>query len=287
QVSGLANNLQKAINPEDLRRTMKQLNATLENASKTLSPEGGLNQTAQRTLAKLEDAIEQLRDMVTRVNKGEGSVGMLLNDPSYAEEIRLAIKNVNRLLTKVGDVRFQVDIGGAWITSYNSGRGWAELYIWPKFDKYYRIGICVDPRGKSQTITTVTTAGGGPPIVTSTVQNDATGILLTGMIGKVLWDRLDISVGALYGDAALSVMGNLWLKGQEDRLQVRNDVYTRGGASGIADRVTVQVKPWMGLYVRAGLESIPTPTNLSGFPIFFGAGITFDDEDVKLLFVLK
>src|SRR3954463_12756349 len=110
-MTNLTDNLKDAINPEDLRKTMRQLNVTLENASKTLAPEGGLNQTAQRTLAKLEDAIEQLRDQMARVNRGEGSVGMLLNDPSYAEEIRQAIRNVNLLLSKVGGIRFQVDVG--------------------------------------------------------------------------------------------------------------------------------------------------------------------------------
>src|SRR6185436_4694493 len=124
----------QAINPEQLRDTMKQLNRTLENASKTLAPEGGLNRTAQRTLAKLEDSIEQLRDMMTRVNKGEGSIGMLVNDPSYAEEIRRAIRNVNKLLSKVGDVRFVVDLGGGLMPAYGGGRGYFNLGIWPTAD---------------------------------------------------------------------------------------------------------------------------------------------------------
>ena len=70
-MSGLTSNLKKTLNPEEMKKTMDQLNVTLQSANKTLSPEGGINQTAQRTLAKLEDAIEQLRDQMTRVNKGE------------------------------------------------------------------------------------------------------------------------------------------------------------------------------------------------------------------------
>ena len=93
EMTHLTTNLKQAIRPEELRETMKQLNRALENASKTIAPEGSLNQTAQRSLAKLEDAIEQLRLIMTRINKGEGSVGMLLNDPVYAVEMREAIKN--------------------------------------------------------------------------------------------------------------------------------------------------------------------------------------------------
>lgn len=284
QMSGLTNNLKEAINPEDLRKTMKQLNQTLENASKTLSPEGGLNQTAQRTLAKLEDAIEQLRDMMTRINKGEGSVGMLLNDPSYAEELRLAIKNINRLLTKVGDVRFVVDLGGSYLPSYSGGRGWIHLGIWPKPDRYYLLGISQDPRGKISNSTTTTTVGGTSQTV-QTQSVDQTGILITGMLGKVFYDRIDLSIGALYGDGTGSVAFRLGPNGYEDRIVLRDDIYFRNSSSGIDNRVTLTVRPYSIAYLRAGLESI---RNYNGQLVFsFGGGITFDDEDIKLLFALK
>lgn len=214
QVTNLTDNLKEAINPDELKKTMKQLNQTLENASKTLAPEGGLTQTAQRSLGKLEDAIEQLRDMMTRVNKGEGSVGMLLNDPSYADEIRLAIKNINRLLNKVGEVRFVVDMGVSSLTIYNGVRGWFNLAIWPNATRYYLLGIASDPRGRISN-TTVTTTAGGFSQTTQTQVVDQTGILLTGMMGKVFWNRLDLAVGFLYGDGAATVALRLGPNGNE------------------------------------------------------------------------
>jgi len=284
QMSGLTDNLRKSINPEELKQTMKQLNHTLDNASKTLAPEGGLNQTAQRSLAKLEDAIEQFRDQLTRVNKGEGSVGMLLNDPTYAEEIRQAIKNVNRLLTKVGDVRFQVDVGAYEMTAYNGGRAWFQLGIWPRPDRYYLLGIASDPRGKISNTTTTTTAGGLTQTVNTQIV-DQTGILLTGMLGKVFYNRLDLSVGALYGDGAVSI--NLWLgpKGEESKIQFRNDVYVRNAVGSIDDRVTLSYFPLPTVYARVGIESFRQYNGQ--IPVFFGAGLSFDDEDIKLLFALK
>jgi phospholipid/cholesterol/gamma-HCH transport system substrate-binding protein len=285
QMSGLTDNLKTALNPEDLKRTMKQLNQTLENASKTLAPQGGLNQTAQRTLAKLEDAIEQLRDMMTRVNKGEGSVGMLLNDPTYAEDIRLAIKNVNKLLNKVGNVRFVVDVGAAELLAYNGGRAWFQLGIWPKPDRYYLLGIASDPRGKITTTTTTTLVGGVSIPVTTTVV-DQTSFLLTGMLGKVFFSRLDLALGALYGDGAVSATGRLGPNGFEEMFTLRDDIYVRSTAGGIDNRVTISAQPIRGIYARAGLESIRTANN-NGLPFFFGAGLTFDDEDIKLLFTLR
>jgi phospholipid/cholesterol/gamma-HCH transport system substrate-binding protein len=286
QMTGLTNNLKQGINPDDLRKTMKQLNQTLENASKTLAPEGGLNQTAQRTLAKLEDAIEQLRDQLTRVNQGKGSVGMLLNDPTYAEEIRLAIKNVNRLLNKVADVRFVVDIGGAEVTGYNGGRGWFQLGIWPNPTRYYLLGIATDPRGRISN-TTITTTAGGYTQTTQTQVVDQTQILFTAMLGKVFFNRIDLSVGALYGDGAASVLLKLGPNGNEKLFQLRNDVYFRNSDSPINDRITLQVQPHDNVYLRGGLEAVTAYPGTGQSIFFYGAGITFDDEDIKLLFAFK
>lgn len=288
EVSGLATNLKQAIDPEDLRKTMKELNRTLENASKTFSPEGGLNKTAQRSLAKLEDAIEQLRDMLTRVNKGEGSVGMLLNDPSYAEDIREAIKNVNKLLSKVGNVRFIVDVGGEHMGAYDGGRAWFRLGIWPKVDRYYLLGISVDPRGQRTASTTkTTTIAGGTTTTTEQdrVQVESTGILFTGMLGKVFYRRLDLSLGVLNGDGTVSAKFNFGPRDREDAVQLFNEVYSRGGDTGVQDRIGLVWRPWSVLYVKGGMESLGKVDGKIAY--FYGAGISFEDEDIKLLFALR
>jgi phospholipid/cholesterol/gamma-HCH transport system substrate-binding protein len=288
QMTNLTDNLKQAIHPDELRQTMKQLNQTLENASKTLAPEGGLNQTAQRSLAKLEDAIEQLRDLMTRVNKGEGSVGMLLNDPSYAEEIRSAVKNVNKMLNKVADVRFVVDLGASPMTIYNGTRGWFHMGIWPKKDRYYLLGISSDPRGRLTNLTTTTVAGGLSQ-TTQTITNDSTGILITGMLGKVFWDRLDLSIGALYGDGAASIGIRLGPHGNEEAFEIRNDVYSRSAGGLIDDRVTLRLQPFggalKGIYAKVGIESVRGYNSNTVY--FYGAGLRFDDEDIKLLFALR
>jgi hypothetical protein len=288
EMTGLTQNLRQGINPEELRNTMKQLNKTLENASKTLSPEGGLNQTAQRTLAKLEDAIEQLRDMMTRVNRGEGSVGMLLNDPSYAQQIREALDNLNRLLNKASHIRLVLDFGAEELVAYGGGRGFFRLGIWPQIDRYYLLGISVDPRG-SPVITNTTTAAGGLVTQTTTTQTQVNALLLTGMLGKTfLLGRLDLSAGVLHGDGTLSTLVNLGPTGHIEKYQVRDDLYSLPNDQGIADRFTFQIHPisyFENVYVKAGMEDFRKVNGKTDY--FYGAGLIFDDEDFKFLLSLK
>lgn len=249
--------------------------------------------TAQRTLSKLEDAIEQMRDMMTRVNQGKGSVGMMLNDPSYAEEIKEAIRNVNKLLSRVGSMRLIVDLGTERIPVYEDARGWFQLGIWPTRDRYYLVGITFDPRGKLTSNTTTTTTGSvSTTTQTTTVERGAT--LLTAMLGKVIRRRLDLSAGVLHGDGAVGVAVLLGPEDEEERFRISLGGYTRqvGANSGaqVNYRSALQWAPLGGpylktLYLRAGVDSFSKINGKLAYA--FGAGLSFDDNDIKVLFSFR
>jgi phospholipid/cholesterol/gamma-HCH transport system substrate-binding protein len=281
--SELTGNLKKAINPEELRSIMQQLNKTLENAAHTLSPQGGLTTTAQRVLSKLEDSIEQLRDMLTRMNQGKGSLGMLINDPVYAEELREVLRNANKFLNKAAGTRFIVDISAAQIPAYEGGRGAFQLGIWPTPTRYYLLGVTIDARGKVNTTTTTTTVGGASTTV-ETTQVEKSGFQLTGMLGKVFFNRLDGSVGFLHGDGTLRFAFYCGPYGDENRIEIGTDIYVRtaGNTSQFHDRVWGLVRPFSTLYVTGGVDSFRKVG--SKLPLYFGAGLAFDDDDIKMLF---
>jgi ABC-type transporter Mla subunit MlaD len=293
EMTSLTTNLKQTFNPAELRDTILKLNRTLENASKTLSPEGGLNTTAQRTLAKLEDAIEQLRDIMSRVNRGEGSVGMLLNDPVYAQEIRDAIRNINNLLGRAGGFRFNLHLGTQSISAYEGSRGFFQLTLYPEPTRYYLLGVALDPRG-SRSVTTTTTEVAGTTTVekeTKIIQGAGGGLQISVMFGKIYMKRIELAAGAWSGDGTATLALRAGLKGEEDRLILRNDLYGSSlSPSGFDWRGTVLLRPlyhsrvFSGLTLQGGLEG--TQRVKGELPVFFGASLTFDDDDIKLLFAL-
>jgi len=288
EMRSLTESLKEAISPEELRATIHQLNVTLEHASKTLSPEGNLTTTAQRVLSKLEDAIEQMRDQFTRVNQGKGSLGRLLNDPAYADEINKAIKNLNQVLSKVGGMRLVVNVGAETIPAYEGSRGWFRLAIWPSPGRYYLLGLSWDPRGKVSILRTTTTVG-GVSTVTNTETFEESGMLFTAMLGKVFFGRLDLAIGLKHGDTTLR--SAIWLgpEGREDHLKIVNEVYSRPpGVSTfsrrVSDRVFLEYNPMLTVYLKAGIESVFRINGKMAYS--FGAGLSFDDDDIKILFSL-
>jgi phospholipid/cholesterol/gamma-HCH transport system substrate-binding protein len=290
EMTDLTKNLKEGLHPAELRETIQQLNKTLSAASKTLSPEGSLNSTARRSLEKLEKAFDALQQQMERINRGEGSVGKLLNDPVYADEVLKAMKNLNKLLNKAADIQFIVRMGAEQLPAYDGGRGYFQLQVLPNPTRYYLLGITIDPRG-SRTVTHTTTTQGTSQTQVSTEQIEEGKMLLTGMLGKILWNRFDIAAGALHGDGAVSLGLYLGPTGSENMINIKNDVYVRGQGIGLNDRLTLTVRPFARsdlfntLYATGGIESFRKVGGKTAY--LFGGGSTFSDDDIKLLFAFR
>jgi phospholipid/cholesterol/gamma-HCH transport system substrate-binding protein len=288
EMKSLTTSLKESINPEEIRGTIRQLNKTLEDASRALSPQGGLTATAQRSLIKLEDAIEQLRDQITRINQGQGSVGMLLNDPVYAEEMKKALQNLNHLLNRASEIRLNVSLTLQELSAYQGARASFDVVIWPKPDRFYHIGLSSDPRGKISQRSTVTTYNGtsNGPITTTTT--DQGGYMFTAMIGKHLNRRFDVAVGLTYGDGAAEVNLNLGPPDNVESIQLRGDLYFRAKddngtwTSAPDGRIIAIYQPISIFYLTGGVEGFRQVNNK--FSVFYGGGLRFDDEDIRLLF---
>ncbi|MBS1960208.1 MAG: MCE family protein [Bdellovibrionales bacterium] len=289
QLNTIMTSLKESIRPEEIRSTIKQLNDTLKDASKAFSPQGGLTATAQRSLIKLEDAIEQLRDQATRINQGKGSVGMVLNDPYYADELKKAITSVNKLLGRASEIKLLVNLGIQEMDAWTGARSSFQLSIWPKPDRYYLIGISSDPRGTVNQVTNTVDSNGITNTTRNTTNNKG-GFSYSVMIGKVFAQRFDLAVGLLYGDGAASLGINLgWDPEHLEQIQLKNELYFRSQADGagnwtaLADgRSYLIFQPISIFYLSGGIEGY---RKVGGkLSTFYGAGIRFEDEDIKLLF---
>jgi phospholipid/cholesterol/gamma-HCH transport system substrate-binding protein len=290
EMTDLTKNLKEGLQPKELRETIQQLNKTLQNASKALSPEGGLNSTARRALEKLEKAFEAMQQQMERINRGEGSVGRLLNDPVYADEALKAMKNLNKLLNKAADIEFYIRLGAEQMPVYDGGRGYFHIQVYPNPSRYYLLGITIDPRGLRRVLNTTTTSNGQTNTVRSE-QIEEGGLLLTGMLGKVFWNRLDFAAGALHGDGAFTTAFHLGPKGSERMFSIRNDVYVRGQGFGLNDRLVAVTQPFIrdpvlgSIYFTGGVESFRKVEGKTAY--LFGVGVSFTDDDIKLLFAFK
>jgi hypothetical protein len=285
QLTQLGDDLKQGMPDDEMRTTVKRLDATIDNASKLLAPDSGITQKEERITAKLQDAMEQMNDLVARVQQGQGSAGMFLKDPELTQLLKEVGVKLQKLQGHRREFRFDLDIGLEEVKGYSEGtsRVYMNLGIWPADDHYYLLGFANDPRGKLTVLHTTAVDANGNQTTTDTQRTDETALVFTGMYGRLYLDkRLDLSLGILYGDLALSAAFNLGPKDFENHLKLRADLYTRAIVGPTDGRFTLDFMPWKVVYVSLGLDSVHRVDGT--LPWMYGAGISFDDSFIKYLF---
>jgi hypothetical protein len=116
---------------------------------------------------------------------------------------------------------------------------------------------------------------------------DKGGFNFTVMLGKIFQDRYDVSIGLLRGDGAVALGLNLGPRDNLQQIQLKSDIFFR--AKAINGTWTAQsdariygiYQPISIFYLTGGVEGFRKVDG--AFSSFFGAGMRFEDEDIKLL----
>lgn len=241
-------------------------------------------------VAKLDAAAEDIRQITDKVNRGEGTVGKLLNDPETANKLNDTLAGVNVLLKQVNDLKTSIRYRGEYrfnetnryrlVPHEDDRRGGLKSYvglkIQPKQDKYYLFEIVHDPAGRiSQK---------------RTIIRDVNGNIVNNTLTTKIEDRIEFSAQIAKTIYGITLRGGL--------------IENTGGVGAeyaILDpnlRVSVQAfdfsKPtnpnlkaeldWIffkHFYLTGGAEDI---VNSELEPLYFGGGgVQFDDDDLKIL----
>jgi hypothetical protein len=151
--------------------------------------------------------------------------------------------------------------------------------------------VAADPRGDVISSTVTTTVGGTSTTVQTTDVSTGRPVL-TLMLGKIFFNRLEFAAGLKFGDAAGTIALHLGPRDNEERLKLINDLYSHSDGvqlgSRFHDRVTLQWFPFGSpylktVYIKGAVETFRTSTG-GAFSWSVGGGVSFDDQDVKVLF---
>lgn len=254
----------------------------------------------KNTLSELNRSLTSLAEVTGRIERGEGTVGRLLTDERIADKVESAVEGASDFVTGLTAIETHVDLG----TWYNVNRDRAqvsfELRIQPKPDKYYLIGVVDDGGGierLTQTISDVT--GEGEVTRRSSIRENDNSIRINAMFAKKFWDFLVLRAGLIETSGGVGANLVFW----DERVELRSDLFNFGGPRNILNedlddplyagmffwprwRTMLKVQPIPHLYLMAGVDDVlnyqATPAvHGYGFDYFFGAGLTFQDEDLR------
>jgi phospholipid/cholesterol/gamma-HCH transport system substrate-binding protein len=245
-------------------------------------------QGARQALQKLNKTLDDVQSVTSKVAAGQGVAGKLLVDEQLGEKVGAAAENLSDYVNRMSAWQLYVNIRSEYLINYGGTRAYFGVTLMPKPDKYYILELMTDPRGYNTVITETATTineSTGSSVTTSTTRSiNEQRLAISAMFGK-RWGDVVGRVGLIESSGGFGVDYLLF----QDRLKLSLNIY--GWTRPTVDTFP-RTKLWFdwrfipNVYVTGGMENLLNAYNYgSGRDFFIGAGVYFNDQDLRALLV--
>ncbi|MBI4699483.1 MAG: MCE family protein [Nitrospirae bacterium] len=278
---------------EEDRRPLHNTLVQLDDFSRSLRDKGpGLIEDLSKAAKDLREVVEEnryaVKDSIENIKKasvsvgniaqkmdaGEGTIGKLLKDDKLYNSVSNVAGGLGKTFDIVDRMKTYFDFRSEYLTKDGDWKGYFNLTLEPRKDKYYILGVVSDPLGTSE-ITDRTVNG-----VTTREEEVRRKFEFSAQFAKRFED-LALRVGMLentFGFGADYFMAN-------DRAKVSINAWDFSAEEPRAQRAHVKAgvdyRIFKHVFVSGGIDNI---LNSNRMGIFIGGGIEFEDEDFKYIF---
>jgi len=228
----------------------------------------------------VEDSLAAISSITGKIDRGEGTIGALVNDDETVQKLNEVADNLNETLG--GFKRMEMEIGyhNEYLTQSEDFKHYVHFNLKPTPDKAFKFALIADPNPSARYVTRttdVTVGGNTTQVLTETGTIDHSRLLFSAQLAKSFYDftvRAGIieSTGGLGVDYAKGPIGlhmeafdfGLRRFGQRPHLKAGADVHVT-----------------RNFYLLGGADDFINPNQPVDW--FFGAGFKFVDEDIKSL----
>lgn len=245
------------------------------------------------SMAEVKGATKNINLISDKVNKGEGTIGKLINDDTTITEIEGAVKDIREVIAPVNKLEIIVDYHKE-LRHDETSQDYFNVALQPRPDRYYLVGMTTV---QDDVITTTTETTDNTPA--SDGQNAKTTTVETRNTENHLKFNLQFAkrwyfAGLRFGlfETTGGVASDLYLFRDNMRMSLEAFDWDTRNASL---RRTAHFKTYASIlffnhvYAIGGLDDF-TRTDQESRRVqtvpnyFFGAGLTFNDKDLKTLF---
>ena len=274
--------------------------------------------SVRSSMEKLDTSLANIREITDKINKGEGTIGRLVNDDRLAKNLEKTTSSLNDVFAGLGQLKIELqernefllgctgitacDARNAPITgnalvdySYNPWtKNYFSIRIIPKPDKWYGFELVDDPRGSVRRVqvrnTLIDPAGPNQFFPSSYTQITTERQLKFSAYIAKRYGPISGRFGILENTGGFGVKVHLL----NDSLIVSADAFEFANPLKQHPRIKVYADYRFldHLFITAGADDLVNgrefdtehPTRIvNGRDYFFGAGFYFTDDDVKLL----
>lgn len=226
----------------------------------------------EETLARVDKSVKNIEEITSKINKGEGTLGRLVNDEQTVEELNQAITSVNKFLGGADKMETSVDFHSEYLAGPSQTKSFLGVKIQPGLDRYYEIQVIDDPEGFKKSESSTYTQDGVAHENESTITYKNK-LKFTALFAKNFWD-FTVKGGLIENSGGIGADYHLLNK----RLRVSVELFNFQEAQL---RAFVRYNFFKGVYIVTGGDNLMS--NDDGQSSFFvGGGIFITNDDLKM-----
>lgn len=225
------------------------------------------------SLSNIEMATTDLKTIMARIRKGQGTLGRLINDEEVVDHVTETLAGVKKLVNKVNSIRTELQVFTATHTEKANVTD-LNLDIYPSLERFYRLGIVTSELGPKNKKEVTTAIDGGPPTVTETTEREKETYRFNAMIGRKI-HNWTVRFGLLESSGGMGVDYDF----TEYNLKFYLDLFDYRDNIGPQLKLGLDMQFWNVFYGRIAGEDLLTDQGQRGLSL--GAGLKFTDEDLK------
>ncbi|MBI5562941.1 MAG: MCE family protein [Deltaproteobacteria bacterium] len=271
-ITRTSNNLNGLIddNRGNLKETVENLKAAAAAMQQVMA---SVDKIVKEAGPGIKETVASANSVAKKLDKGEGTLGKLINDTSIHDNLNKTITGINGYLEKAENFHTFLGYRAEYLFKSWSTKSYFSLKLQPKADKYYLIEIVSDPKGKSKKETRDITTGATTTSTTEVTTTDS--FKFTIQIAKRFKDAV-VRGGIIESTGGGGL--DYYLFRDNVKLSFELFDFARKGRAHAKAGAHINLNRYF--FLAAGLDDFADKTRRSSY---LGVGLQFEDEDVKYI----
>ncbi len=253
------------------------ISETLDNLVNDESDEGfkAAWREAVASLKNVEGTLNNFEEISDKINRGEGTLGRLINDEATVEELNTAISGVNNFIEMGNRIETSIDFHSYYLSSDEQFKSFLGLKVQPGRDRYYFVQVVDDADGVRERIDTTTVVDGGAPSTEQKTELFQDRVKFTALFAKNFRD-FTLKGGVIENTGGMGIEYRMF----KDKLVWSAEAFD---LTNLHFRSSLRYDLLKGIYLVGGVEDA-FPQNGQNSNLFMGAGIFLTNDDLNILF---
>jgi len=232
---------------------------------------------AVASLQRLDSVMKNVDEISGKINRGEGTIGKLVNDESTVDNLNSTIEGISGMLESANRIQTGFDFHAEYLGDVKATKSTVGIRIQPGLDRYYYLGIIDDPAGVVEREANTSTVNGGAPVTAETTKTFYNKTKFTLLFAKNFYD-LTLRAGMIENQGGFGVDYHFFRR----KLRLSMEAFNFGATNL---RAQAQYSLIHGVYILGGMQDMLDKSGArSGY---LGAGIFITNDDLKLLLSSK